>query len=67
MIYSSHFFVVLKIGEQVRTQLYVSFHMDMGPVGSPGLWIRCTTPQRKSFFCIKACPKSTEELRVDHY
>lgn len=55
---------MLKIGEQVRAQLSVSFHVDTGPVGSPGFWIRCTGSQRKSFFCIKACPKSAEDLRV---
>ena len=55
---------MVKIEEQARTQLSVSVHMDPGPVGSSGLQFRCTRSQRKSFFCIKACLKFTEDLRA---
>lgn len=48
-------------------QVSLSFHMDTGPVGSSGLWFECTGSQRKSFFCIKACLKFTEDLRATEW
>lgn len=56
------FFVVLKIAKQVRMQSSASFHVDAGAVGSPGLWFRCATSQRKS--CLKACLKFPENIRA---
>lgn len=58
---------MLKIEEQARMQVSLSFHMDTGPVGSSGLWFECTGSQRKSFFCIKACLKFTEDLRATEW
>lgn len=49
MIYCSRFFVVLKIEEQRRMQLSVSFHRDVGPAGVQGFGLGAPGPQKVLF------------------
>lgn len=49
MIYCSRFFVVLKIEEQRRMQLSVSFHTDVGPAGVQGFGLGAPGPTESPF------------------